>query len=385
MMSRMAVMLSLMLVFGVVAMAPADVPKTDKFWVFIGTGGGKAKGIYRCEFDASTGKLTDAELTAELENANFLAIHPSNRFLAAVCNATIDGKKTGAVSSYTLDPKTGKLTLVNQQPSNGAGPCHVVFDRAGKNVLIANYGGGNACCYPINNEGKLSPASGTVQHKGKSVNPQRQEGPHAHSINVDPGNRFAVVADLGLDQVLIYKLDPTKGTLTPNDPPHVETAPGAGPRHFAFHQTLPFAYVINELDSTITALEFDREKGSFKKLGTISTLPKDFKGNNSTAEVVVHPSGKFLYGSNRGHNSIAAFSIDQKTGELKLVGHQGEGIKTPRNFNIDPTGAYLLVGSQAGDNVAVFSIDQKTGELKPTGTKVEVPVPICIKFVPKAS
>jgi 6-phosphogluconolactonase len=290
------------------------------------------------------------------------------------------------VSAFAIDPKTGNLTLLNQQTSGGAGPCHITVDKAGKNVLIANYGGGSAEVLPINDKGGLDKPSCFVQHKGKGSNPSRQEGPHAHSVNLDAANHFAVVADLGLDKLLVYRFDPKTGTITPNDPPAYETEPGAGPRHFTFHPDGKHAYVINELACTVTALDYDAEKGAFKKVQTISTLPKGTKKEDSysTAEVQVHPSGKFLYGSNRGHNTIAAFAIDPKTGELTPIGHQGKGVKTPRNFGIDPTGTYLLVGNQDGGSIVVFKIDPKSGELMETGNTAEVGAPVCVKFMPLA-
>jgi 6-phosphogluconolactonase len=358
-------------------------PVMDKLWVYVGTyTGGPSKGIYRFEMDPATGKLTAGALAGEAANPSFLAIHPSRRFLYAVSEVeTLGGKKTGGVSAFAINPKTGDLTLLNQQPSKGGGPCHLVVDHEGKHVLVANYGGGSASALPIQADGRLDEASGFVQHRGTSVNPQRQEGPHAHSINLDAANRFAFVADLGLDKVLIYHYDSGKGELTPNDPPAAAVDPGAGPRHFAFHPTGRFAYVINELQSTVTAFRYDSDQGSLKPLQTISTLPKGFKGNSWTAEVQVHPSGKFLYGSNRGHDSVAVFSVDTQTGELTLVGHQGSQIKTPRNFGIDPTGTFLLVANQDGNSIVVFRIDPKTGELNPTETRVEVPKPVCVKMM----
>jgi 6-phosphogluconolactonase len=333
--------------------------------------------------DSATGKLGSIELAAETTNPTFLAIHPSRRFLYAVNEiGNFQGKSAGAISAFALDPKTGQLTFLNQQSSGGGGPCHLVVDRQGKNVLAANYGGGSVCVLPIGEDGKLGEATAFIQHQGSGADPGRQKGPHGHSINLDAANRFAVAADLGLDKLLVYKLDAGKGTLTPNNPPSVSMAPGAGPRHFAFHPNGTFAYAINELNSTVTAMHYDPEKGAFEVKQTLSTLPMAVKGN-STAEVVVHPSGKFLYGSNRGHNSIAIFTINPKTGELTAAGHQGEGIKTPRNFNIDPTGTFLLVGNQDGDSIIVFRIDPETGALKPTGEKVEVGRPVCLKFVPR--
>jgi 6-phosphogluconolactonase len=363
---------------------PAKEAKPDKLWVYVGTYNKRgSKGIYRFELDLSTGKLTNRALAAESPDPSFLAIDPSQRYVYSVNEINkFDGKKSGAVSAFAIDPKTGDLKLLNQQASEGTGPCHVVVDAAGKHVLAANYSGGNACVLPVEADGKLGKATGFVQHQGSGADPRRQKEPHAHSINLDAANRFAFVADLGLDKVLVYRFDPAKGTITPNDPPAATVAPGSGPRHFAFHPNGRNAYVINEMKNTVTAFSYNPERGVLKELQTVPTLPKDFKGNSSTAEVVVHPSGKFLYGSNRGHNSIVIFSIDPKSGELTLVGHQASQIKTPRNFAIDPTGAYLLVANQDGDSIVVFRIDPKTGELKPTGNVAEVPAPVCLRMMP---
>jgi 6-phosphogluconolactonase len=368
------------------SMVPAadKEPAPEKLWVYIGTyTGGKSKGIYLLDLDLATGKLKSLGLAGELKDPSFVAIHPSHRYLYAVTEVSdIGEKKTGGVAAFAIDAKSGKLTLLNKQSTGGGGPCHVVVDKKGKNVLAANYGGGSACVLPIQDDGSLGKASAFKQHKGSSVDKGRQEGPHAHSINLDPANRFAFVADLGLDKVMIYKFNPAKGTLTDNDPPSVSVKPGAGPRHFAFHPSGKYAYVINEMQSTITALKYDPERGVLKVLETQPTIPKEPKVNNSTAEVQVHPSGKFVYGSNRGHNSIAIFRFVEDSGKLVPVGRQGKGIKTPRNFGIDPTGKYLLVANQDGDSVIVFRINQKTGELTPTDSKVEVPKPVCVKFMP---
>ena len=372
----------------IAAPAPSADPKAEKpekFWVFVGTyTGKKSKGIYRAEMDAATGKLSNVEAAAETSNPSFLAIDPKNRFLFAANEVSdFGGKKAGAVSSFTLDPKTGKLAALNQQSSVGAGPCHIVADKEGKHVLVANYGGGSAAVLPYGADGRLGAASGFVQHKGTSVNPARQEAPHAHSINLDPANRYAAVADLGLDKVFVYKFGAAKGTLMPNDPPSVAMEPGAGPRHFAFHPSGLHAYAINEMANTITAMTYNADKGILAKIQTVPTLPKGFKGKSFTADVQVHPSGKYLYGSNRGHNSIVVYQIDPERGTLIYVGHQAEGIKTPRGFGIDPTGTFLIVGNQDGDSLLVFRIDPKSGELKPTGHGAKVPTPVCVKFVPK--
>jgi 6-phosphogluconolactonase len=368
------------------ASAPAraeEEPKNGRLWVYIGTyTGGKSKGIYRLDLDLATGKLTSHGLAAETANPSFLAIHPSHTLLYAVGEVEdFGGKNSGAICAFKIDPKTGKLALLNRQSSGGGGPCHLVVDRAGKHVLAANYGGGSACVLPIKPDGSLGERTAFVQHKGSSVNKQRQEGPHAHSINLDAANHFAFVADLGLDKVMIYKYGADKGTLTPNEPPSASVAPGAGPRHFAFHPSGRYAYVINELQSTVTAFHYDPERGILETLQTVSTLPRGYKGDTTTAEVQVHPSGKFLYGSNRGHNSIAIFAIDEETGKLTAHGHQTNQIKIPRNFGIDPTGKYLLVANQDADTVVVFRIDAKTGELTPTGNVAEVPKPVCVKMM----
>jgi 6-phosphogluconolactonase len=365
----------------------ADAP-SGKQRVYFGTYTGKvSKGIYRSELDLATGKLTPPELAGEVTSPSFLAIAPNEKFLYSVGEISdFGGKPAGAVNAFAIDAATGNLKLLNQQSSVGAGPCHVVVDRAGKNVLVANYGGGSAAVLPIQADGKLGEASSFVQHKGTSVDKGRQEAPHAHSINVDAQNRFAFVADLGLDTVQVYRFDAAKGLITPNDPAAAKVAPGSGPRHFAFHPSGKFAYVINEMSLTVTAFQYDADKGQLNTLQTITTLPEgvtDRKGM-STAEVVVHPSGKFLYGSNRGHHSIAAFAIDQSTGKLTAVGHQGTGIKTPRNFNVDPTGHYVLVANQDGDSVVVFKVNQTSGQLEPTGSSIEVPTPVCVKFLPLA-
>ena len=353
-----------------------------KFRVYIGTyNSDKSDGIYQSEFDAATGSLNNAELAGNAVNASFLAIHPTKKFLYAVSEISdSNGKPTGGVSAFVVDKATGKLTLLNQQPSEGAGPCHLVVDSAGKNVLVANYGGGSVAVLPIGDDGKLAKASSTQQHRGSSVDPQRQQEPHAHSINLDSKNRYAFAADLGLDKVLVYKFDGKAGKLTPNDPPFAKVAPGSGPRHFAFHTSGKFAYVINEMANTVTAFGYDADHGRLTEIQTLSTLPGDFKGTSYTAEVVVHPTGKFLYGSNRGHNSLAAYSIDPASGRLTPIEFALVGGKVPRNFNIDPTGSFALVGNQDDDTISVMSIADD-GRLKLLRNDVFAPRPVCIKFV----
>jgi len=357
-------------------------PKPDKLRVYIGTyTSGGSKGIYLSELDLASGALSPPALVGETPNPSFVSIHPSGRYLFAVNEVgNFRGQKSGSVTAFSIDPKSGGLTQLNQQSSRGDGPCFITVDRTGRNVLVANYGSGSIAALPVVADGRLAEATAAIQHQGSSVDKGRQEGPHAHSINLDKGNRFAFAADLGLDKVLVYKFSPAKGTLTPNDPPSASVAPGSGPRHFAFHPNGQYAYVINEMLSTVTAFSYDSKAGTLTSLQTVSTLPEGFKGNSSTAEVQVHPSGKFLYGSNRGHNSIAIFRIDPTTGHLTAAGHQPTGGKTPRNFEIDPTGTFLLAANQDSGNVVVFRIDPETGQLSPTGHSIEVPMAVCVKM-----
>jgi 6-phosphogluconolactonase len=352
--------------------------------VYVGTyTRGASKGIYLFRLDLSSGALTSVGLAGEMVNPSFLTIHRNRRFLYAVGETNeFAGQKSGVVSAFAIDPGTHKLTLLNQQPSGGGGPCYLVVDRSGKYVLLANYGGGSVSALPIGADGKLGPATAFIQHSGSSVDRQRQSSPHAHSINVDRANRYAVAADLGLDKLLVYKFDAAKGTLAPNAEPFAALKPGAGPRHFAFHPNGRFGYVINEMHCTVTALAYEAKTGRFRELQTISTLPGAVEKGFSTAEVQVHPSGRFLYGSNRGHDSIAVFSIDQKKGTLTAVEQEPTQGKIPRNFGIDPTGTFLLAANQNSDSIVVFRIDPKTGALEPTGHKAEAPIPVCVKFLP---
>jgi 6-phosphogluconolactonase len=357
-----------------------------KLWVYVGTSeNAPGKGIYRFGFDSATGEAGPVELAAEAARPTFLALHPNRPLLYAVnAIAEFQGQKTGAVSAFARDARTGTLRLLNQQPSGGTGPCHVIVDHGGQNVLVANYGSGSVACLPIDAEGRLKPPSSVIQHTGSSVNSTRQEGPHAHSINLDAAGRFAFAADLGLDKILIYRFDAASGTLTPHDPPSVSTAAGAGPRHLAFHPSGRFTYVINELDSTVTAFSYDPAAGALREIQTITALPSDFAGENYPAEVVAHPSGKFLYGSNRGHDSIVLYTIDTQTGRLTLAGHQPSGGKGPRGFNLDPSGAWMILGNQGSNNVLVMRVDTERGTLTPTGQELAAPTPICFKLVPIA-
>lgn len=378
------------LILGVAAMltAPparsAEPPKKAR--VYVGTYTDAAsKGIYRFDLDLATGATSAPTVVAEMRNPTFLALDPSRTHLYAIGEVeSVNGKKGGFVNAYAVDPSTGDLTFLNTGSTIGVGPCHVSVDKAGKNVLVANYGGGSAAVLPIVEGGKVGPASSFVQHRGSGPNRQRQEGPHAHSINLDPANHFAFVADLGLDRIFIYRFDPEKGTLTASDPPTVKLPPGAGPRHFAFHPDGRRAYVINELNSTLTAFTYDPERGTLTETQTISTLPADSHGTNYPADVHVHPDGQVVYGSNRGHDSIAVFRAEPATGKLVATGHASAGIKNPRNFGLDPTSRWLLVANQDANTIVVFAVDPQTGALTPTSHVVHVSKPVCVQFEPIA-
>ncbi|MDA1190894.1 MAG: lactonase family protein [Candidatus Poribacteria bacterium] len=340
------------------------------------------EGIYVYRMNQSDGSLTRVQAVGDVRNPSFVTIHPSGRYLYAVSEvADYNGNRSGAIAAYSIHQVSGELTYLNRESAVGTGPCHVSVDSTGKNVLVANYGGGNVAVLPINTDGTVSKASEFIQHTGGSVNPNRQKEPHAHSINLDPTNRFAFVADLGLDKVMIYRFDAERGKLTPNNPPYAEVALGAGPRHFAFHPTGRFAYVINEIDCTMTAFRYDAEKGSLLTLQTLPTQPEGPGNGNSTADVHVSNDGRFLYGSNRGHDTIVIYELDPTAGTMKQVGLVSSGGKTPRNFGIDPSGKFLLAANQSSDNIVVFKINQTTGVPEPTGHSVEVPAPVCVKFL----
>ncbi|MBI4604583.1 MAG: lactonase family protein [Planctomycetes bacterium] len=368
-----------------IALADSKEAGPKSLRAYVGTyTGGKSKGIYLVRLELATGKLTLEGLAVETTHPSFLAVHPSGRFVYAVGEtADFKAKGQGSVSAFAVDEASGRLAPLNQQGSGGAGPCHIALDAAGKHALVANYGGGSVASLPIGADGKLGAAASVIQHKGSSVNPRRQEGPHAHSINLDRANRFAFAADLGLDKVLVYRFDAAKGTLEPHDPPAAALKPGAGPRHFAFHPAGRHAYVINELLCTVTAFSYEAGRGVLTEIQTLSTLPEPVKESYSTAEVQVHPSGRFVYGSNRGHDSIAVFSVEEGTGKLALLENEPTQGKTPRNFALDPTGTYLLAENQDSGTIVVFRIDPKTGRLEPTGHAAEVPSPVCVRFAPR--
>ena len=374
---RFTMLLSAILLF-------SETAQAERYRVFVGTytgGDSISKGVYSCEFDAETGKLSDPVLAAELTNPSFLAIHPSGKYLYAVNEVSEGpGRGNGAVTALTINAD-GTLTKINHQASEGGAPCHCNVDATGTNLLIANYGGGNVAVYPISEDGSLKPVSCNIQHEGSSVDKSRQEAPHAHSINVSSDNKFAYAADLGLDKIMIYKLDAEAHTLSPANQPAALVTPGGGPRHFSIHPSGKFAYTNNEMTMVVTGFSRNPEDGSLRAIQEISTSPAGFNGRKSTAECLVHPSGKFLYVSNRGHETITAYTIDQETGLLTYVENEPTGGKEPRNFFIDPSGKWLLAENQNSDTVYVFSIDQQTGALKQTGDFVTVGRPVCIRMV----
>jgi 6-phosphogluconolactonase len=360
------------------------VAKGGKSIVYVGTSSGpSSKGIYAWRFDSTSGRMEPLGLVAETSRPSFLVLHPNRRFLYAVGRPTSPGGPSlGVVLAYAIDTATGSLKLLNSISSRGVDPAHLSVDRTGQNLLVANYASGSVAVFPILKDGSLSEASEFIQYSGSSVHPQRQQGPHSHAIDLSPDNRFAFVADLGLDKLFVYRFDSQRGKLTPNNPPAAALNPGAGPRHFAFHPGGRFVYVINEIQSTVTTFSYDARAGALKELQTVTTLPAGFTGTSTTAEVQVHPNGKFVYGSNRGHDSIAVFSIDAGTGKLTLVELVPSQGKTPRNFRIDPSGSWLIVGNQDSNSLATFRIDPKTGKLQATGQSFEVGAPSCVTFLP---
>jgi len=376
--------LLLMLVAAGPAQTSAGKTSSDNYFLYVGTYTAReSKGIYLYRFNAKSGELIPQGLAAETRNPSFIAVDPTNRFLYAVNEAPdYNGASSGGVSAFSINRQTGKLTLLNQVASRGADPCYISLDKTGKYLLVANYTGGSIAVFPLQPDGRLREATAFIQHTGSSVNKERQEAPHAHWIETTPDNRFAVAVDLGLDELLSYHFGPKTGALAANDPPFAKLDPGVGPRHLAFDPNGKFAYVVNELQSSITAFSYDSTQGTFQKLKTVSTLPKDFTGKNDTAEIEVHPNGKFLFASNRGHDSIAEFSIDGQTGQLTAAGDFSTQGKTPRNFTIDPTGKFLFVANMDSNNIVAFRIDPTNGKLAPTNQSVNVPEPVCLKFIP---
>lgn len=349
--------------------------------VYIGTYTRKtSKGVHLAEFAANNGTLSMPQLVAETVNPSFLAVHPNGRFLYAVGETgDFQGEPTGFVSAFAIDRETAALTPINQVASGGGAPCFISIDATGRTALVANYSGGSVAAFAIQPDGSLSEAAAHMQHEGTGPDPDRQQGPHAHSIVPDPTGRFALAADLGLDRVFVYRLDAERSTLTEHG--SAATPPEAGPRHLAFHPGGRFVYAINEMGGSVTAFAWDADAGSLDPLGTVSTLPGEHVGARSAAHVQLHPSGRFLYASNReGHHSIAVFTVNEKTGALTPAGHVTAGGQEPRHFTLDPRGEWLLVAHQNSDSVLPFRVDTDTGRLTGTQQRVEVSMPVCVCF-----
>lgn len=370
----------------VVAVLTCSAATAESQRIYIGTytrGGSVSEGIYTATFDSETGTLSDPTLAAKADNPSFLATHPSKDLLFAVNEVNdFQGQPTGAVSAFRINRETGELTFINQQPTGGGAPCHCNVDRTGRFLLTANYVGGNLAVFPIAEDGSLGERSCLINHVGSGINPQRQEAPHAHSINLSSDNRFAYAADLGTDRIMIYRFDDQNGLLVPNAPDSVQTPAGGGPRHFSIHPSGNFAYTNNELTAFVTAFARNPRNGGLTAIQSLSTLPAGAAVRKSTAECLVHPSGKFVYVSNRGHDSIAVYSVDPESGQLSLVeivhteGHE------PRNFFITPDGRWLIAENQNSDTVVVFAVSAENGTIRSTDSRISVGKPVCIRMLP---
>jgi len=346
---------------------------------------GKGEGIYVFRLDQDSGALEPIGRTTGVANPSYLAFDATQRLLYAVNELkSYQDRPSGTVSAFAVDPTTGALTFLNRQPTHGTDPCHVVVDRQGRHVFVANFMSGSVCVLPVRDDGSLDAACDFVQHLGAGIDPTRQNGPHAHSVTLDNANRCAFVPDLGLDKLLIYRFDAKRGMLEPNGVPWIKMKPGAGPRHVALYPGGRLAYLINELNSTVAVLACDRKTGAFQELQVVSTLPEGFGDESTGADIQVAPSGRFVYSSNRGHDSIAIHRIDPRTGRLTYVDHAGTQGRTPRSFCLDPTGTFAFIANQDSDTIVTLRSDAHTGRLQPTGHVACVPTPVCVKIRPPA-
>ena len=372
--------------------APANRPAASDTLVYVGTYTGRqSKGIYAYRIEAKAAAAGEAVLlplglAVETPSPSFLVVEPKRRLVFAANETnSFEGKATGAVSAFSVDSVTGKLTLINQQPSMGTGPCHVALDRDGKFLFVANYNSGSFAVLPIAADGRLGEPVTVIQDAGKSADPQRQSGPHAHGITFDPANRFVFMVDLGLDQILGYRFDAATGKLTPTDPAFASVKAGAGSRHLAFRPDGKFAYVMNELDSSVTVFSYDAAIGKLTAVQAASSLPAATGARSSGAEIAVHPSGKWLYASNRGHDSVAQFAIDPQQGTITLMGALPSGGRNPRHFAFLPGGKQIAIANQNSNSILLSRVDDATGRLLPAGATVEVPSPVCVVFLPPAA
>ena len=366
--------------FAVLALLITSSMPAAQYTFYIGTyTRGDSKGIYADRFDTATGEISKIGLAAEVVNPSWVTLHPNGKFLYAVSELGNDGKSQGKITAFSIDPVAGGLTILNSVSSGGGGACHIVVDKTGKSLMVANYGTGSVAAFAIQPNGRLVEPPTVMQHTGSSVDQKRQRGPHAHAVVLSADNRFLFVPDLGLDRIMSYRLDPQKPSLTANDPPFAEVGAGSGPRHFAFQPNGKFAYGLNEMKSSVTAFRYDAKRGGLSEIQTLSTLPQDFNGENNSAEIQVDAKGRFVYATNRGHDSITVFAIGGD-GKLTMVQNIPSRGQAPRSFRIDPSGNYLLAANQNTSNIVVFRIDPKTGRLTDTGKAIDAPFPVCIQF-----
>jgi 6-phosphogluconolactonase len=353
--------------------------------ILFGTGQvfqGQGEGIHIYELDPATGALCPHDTAREIDNPSYLTFHPNHRFLYAVNELKrYNGEDTGTLSAFSIDAHTGRLAFINRVATHGTDPCHVTVEAAGKYALVANFASGSVTVLPIREDGGLQEATDVIQHRGSSLDPARQSGPHAHSVTLDATGRFAYVPDLGLDKLMIYRFDTAAGKLKAHEQRSFNTKPGAGPRHFVFHPANTYAFLINELDSTIVSLACDKERGTVEEIQTVSALPGSFRGNSTCADILVDPSGRFLYASNRGHDSIVIYRIDDSGGGLTRIGHESTLGKIPRNLTIDPSATFLFAANQDTNNIVCFRINHQSGRLSPTGQITRTPTPVCVKIL----
>lgn len=359
----------------------ADVPVQKSTYLYVATYSPQAgEGVFVTTFDLTNGTLGVLRPTGGQKSPAALAIHPGGKFVyATTLIQETPEKSSGGIAALAIDPKTGELREIDRRMSGGTGPCHLSIDNHEQCLLVAHCGTSSVACWQLQPDGRFGKASTNLAHVGESRNAEGKS--QAHSILAAPGNRFAIAADLGLDRLFVYRLEAQAARLTPHDPPFTEVTHGAGPRHLATHPNGRFVYSVNELGNTVTAYAFSGETGRLKRLSDVSTLPADFHGESYAAEIQIHPTGRFLYASNRGHDSLAMFSIDEKSGQLDLIGHVSSQGKFPRHFAQDPAGRFLIVANQKSNQLSMFSIDPVSGQLTAQGTPVPVPQPVCVKFV----
>ena len=398
-----------LLTFTLAGIAPAaPPPAASDYFVYFGTytgfryqksgaviGKSKSKGIYVARFHPATGELGEVQLAAEIKNPSFIAVHPNHRFLYSVVEDPLSlgplNDKASYISAFAIDRKTGKLKLLNTVPSGGRSTCHISLDQTGKYVMVASFGSGSATVFRLNGDGSVGAQTALVQHTGHGANPVFQSGPRAHTIAASADNRFVVVADFGIDKLMVYKFDAATGSLTPNDPPFAKINPGgAGPRRFIFGPGGKFGYVVSEMSGIVNVFTWDAKKGVLTEIQAAPTMSEHFNDDANaaglnpfhSAEMVIHPSGKFLYESNRGPDTISVLAIDPNKGTLKPIQEVSSRGLMPRSFNIDPSGGYLLAAGEVSDDVVVFHIDAGTGRIIPTREVARVETPVCILFVP---